>query len=96
MTTFVIVALKQAMIQPLKEAVESKYPGNHKQAGDMCWLVADESSEVVEVAKKIGIKDKESGTLTDVLIVWAVLYWGSADPQIWAWLSEKMLQRSVK
>lgn len=96
MITFVLVALKQTSIQPLKEAVESKYPGNYKQAGDTCWIVADESSDVVEVAKKIGIKDKEAGTLTDVLIVWAGLYWGFADPQIWFWLSEKIQQKTAK
>ncbi len=96
MTLYAVIALKQASIEPLREAVESKYPGDYRQAGDTCWFIADDVFDIPEVSKKLGVKDQLSGTITDVLVVWAVIYWGSADPQLWAWLAQKLQQKSAK
>jgi hypothetical protein len=96
MNVFTIVAASQSTVEPLKQAVESGFPGEHLRVGDTCWLVAEATFEVAVIAKKLGVKDQTSGTLTDVLIIWTVLYWGSLNPQVWAWISQKIQQPIVQ
>jgi len=95
MNVFTVIAASQASVEPIKQAVESAYPNENFRVGDTCWLIADTEFEVAVVGKKLGIKDQTSGTLTDILIVWTIVYWGSLNPQAWAWLAQKIQQQTT-
>jgi len=90
MYVYAIIATSQASVEPVKQAIESRFPSEHIRPGETCWLIADSENDVAKVSKKLGVKDQESGTLTDVLVIWTILFWGSLDPQVWAWINQKI------
>jgi hypothetical protein len=95
MTIFAVIALNTASIEPTRVAVESAYPGaDSTRAGETCWFVSEATLDIKAVSRKLGVRDETqgSGTLTDVLIVWSAIYWGSANPQVWLWLGQKLQQ----
>jgi hypothetical protein len=94
MYIYAVIATSQASVEPIRLSVQSAFPDNHIAAGDMCWLVAD-ALDVRVVSSKLGVADNtqpHTSGLTHVIVMWAISYWGSADVNIWAWISQKMQQ----
>ncbi len=93
MNVYAVVTTSLNNIDEVKRAVETQYPNDHIQTGVNSWMVADQALDIMLVSKKIGLKDKDSGTIMNVLIFWVPLYWGNAPTTIWSWLSAKLTQK---
>jgi hypothetical protein len=95
MNVYAVIATSQGSVEPIRHAVESAFVENYIAVGDMCWLVAD-PLDVRGVSRKLGVGEPDAdplGTLSNVIVIWAVSYWGKADVNIWAWISQKILQQ---
>lgn len=102
MNVYAVIATSPTSAPKIAAAVQSQFPNDYIQAGDMCWLVAD-ALDVYRVSRKLGIWEptmapelkSSSNMLDDVIVIWAVSYWGRASGNVWAWIAQKVAQQTA-